>query len=230
MSFPVVILAGGLGTRLSHLTKNTPKALVEIAGKPFIYHQLDLLKKQDIKEVIISVNYLGDQIKKQVGNGKKFGLKISYAEDGDKQLGTGGAVKKISQTLKGNFFLLYGDSYLRINFKEVLGSYLYEKGPLMVVYRNQNNYEKSNVLIKDSKILYSKKGSLKNPQHIDYGLSIFHSSNFETYNQDHFDLSLVQEDFSDRGELQYHVSKERFYEIGSFEGINKLEKILHANK
>tara|TARA_A100001011_G_C14034065_1_gene724914 strand:- start:37 stop:720 length:684 start_codon:yes stop_codon:yes gene_type:complete len=226
MKLPVIILAGGLGTRLKDLTEKIPKALIEVAGKPFIFHQLELLKNQEVAEVVISINHFGDQIIREVGNGEKFNLKITYHEDGEEPLGTGGAVKKISSKIKGYFFLMYGDSYLNIDFSEVLNSFKLKQGPLMVIYENNNKLEKSNVLLKSNNISYSKENVPKNCQHIDYGLSIFHSNNFKDFNFNSFDLSTVQESFSEKNQLQYHLSKDRFYEIGSPKGLNELENFL----
>ena len=105
MIYPVVILAGGIGSRLGKLTKKTPKALVKINGKPFIYYQLNLLRKKGIKEVILCIGYLGGQIKKYVGDGKKFNLNVKYSYE-KKLLGTGGAVKNAFSFIKKDFFII----------------------------------------------------------------------------------------------------------------------------
>ncbi len=230
MTLPVVILAGGLGTRLNKLTEKVPKALIEVGGKPFIFHQLDLLKKQNVKDVIISIHHYGDQIRKEIGDGKKFGLSIKYEEDGNEPLGTGGALKSISKNLKEHFFIMYGDSYLRESFSEILKSFQPNQGPLMVIYQNQNKFDKSNVMIKNKKIYYSKSDTLRNCQYIDYGLSIFHFEDLKKFDEKSFDLSLVQESFSQSGSLQYHIAKERFFEIGSLEGIKDLESLLNEHR
>ena len=230
MSLPVVILAGGLGTRLKKLTEKIPKALIEVGGKPFIFHQLALLKKQNVKDVIISIHHYGDQIRKEIGDGKKFGLSIKYVEDGNEPLGTGGAIKRISKNLKEHFFIMYGDSYLRESFSEILKSFQPNHGPLMVVYHNQDKFDKSNVMIKNNKIYYSKSNIQKNSQYIDYGLNIFHFEDLRKFDEKSFDLSLVQESSSQSGLLQYHIAKERFYEIGTLEGIKDLETFLNENR
>ena len=115
----IVILAGGLATRLRPITSTIPKSLLEINGKPFIDYQLELLRKQNITNVIICAGFMGEEIRKYVGDGDKYGLKISYSFDGDKLLGTGGAIKKVLNLVKGAFFVMYGDSYLNIDFNPI---------------------------------------------------------------------------------------------------------------
>ena len=107
MTLPVAILAGGLGTRLGNETLNKAKILIDIAGKPFISRQLNYLSDQGIKDIVICVGHLGHQIKDYIGNGSKYNLKVSYSEDGDQLLGTGGSIKKACKILDKNFFILY---------------------------------------------------------------------------------------------------------------------------
>ena len=230
MKFPVIILAGGLATRLKSLTKETPKALIKVANKPFIFYQLELLKQQGFTEIIISINYLGKTIQDVVGDGTDLNLKISYIEDGEQALGTGGAIKKISQSLKTPFFVMYGDSYLRVSLKEIQNSYKTKTGPLMVIYRNFDQFDISNVYLKGNNIFYCKKKPIKGSQYIDYGLSIFEKKHFFEVKQTEFDLSLIQEMYSEKGNLQFFLSKERFYEIGSMKGLKELDELLNGNK
>jgi NDP-sugar pyrophosphorylase family protein len=98
-SLPVVILAGGLATRLRPLTEKIPKSLVEVAGRPFLEHQIALLRKNGITEIFLCVGYLGQMIEALFGNGKQHGVRIAYSYDGDKLLGTGGAIKKLLENL-----------------------------------------------------------------------------------------------------------------------------------
>ena len=130
---PVIILAGGLAKRLRPLKKKIPKALIKISGKPFIYHQLNYLRKQGVKRVIICVGYLGDMIKNSVGNGEKFDIKVSYSEDWPELLGTGGAIKKALPLIRDKFFILYGDSLL-------LG-YLFLKTSLQLLFLISNSQQ-----------------------------------------------------------------------------------------
>src|SRR6185437_11438665 len=117
--FPVVILAGGLATRLRPITETIPKSLVDIHGEPFIAHQLRLLKHHGITEVLLCIGYLGEQIVDKIGNGDRFGVQVSYAFDGPKLLGTAGAIKQALRQLPEYFFVLYGDSYLPCNYAAI---------------------------------------------------------------------------------------------------------------
>ena len=144
---PVAILAGGLATRLRPITETIPKALVEVAGEPFIARQLNYLSEQGVSKVVLCVGYLGDMIRDVVGSGERFGLKVSYSEDGPTLLGTGGALKAALPLLGRHFFVLYGDSYLPVNFSAVQTAYEQNKRQsLMTVLKNQDRWDKSNVL------------------------------------------------------------------------------------
>ena len=157
MMFPVVILSGGLGTRIKSKTKNKPKALLDIEGKPFIVRQLEYLSSQNIKKIVICVGHLGNQIQEIVGNGKSYNIDVEYSFDGETLLGTGGSVKKALEKLSEFFFILYGDSYLPINFKKVQEFFLKKKTiALMTVYKNESKFDKSNVYFSDNTILYDK--------------------------------------------------------------------------
>ena len=222
MTLPVAILAGGLAKRLKKNTLNKPKALIDIAGKPFISRQLSYLSNQNIKDIVICTAHLGNQIKDYVGDGSKYNLKVSYSDDGDKLLGTGGSLKKASRILGENFFILYGDSFLPINFSLVEKAYFRQKKPaLMTVFKNNDHGDKSNVYFKNKCVLYNKKNPQKNMNYIDYGLNVVKGSifyNFPTNKM--FDLSDVFEDLSNKSLLAGLKIYDRFYEIGSINGLN----------
>ena len=222
MTIPVAILAGGLAKRLKKNTFNKPKALIDIAGKPFISRQLSYLSNQNIKNIVICTAHLGNQIKNYVGDGSKYNLKVSYSDDGDKLLGTGGSLKKASRILGENFFILYGDSFLPINFSLVEKAYFRQKKPaLMTVFKNNDHGDKSNVYFKNKCVLYNKKNPQKNMNYIDYGLNVVKGSifyNFPTNKM--FDLSDVFEDLSNKSLLAGLEIYDRFYEIGSINGLN----------
>ena len=138
MTLPVAILAGGLGTRLGEKTLNKAKVLIDVAGKPFISRQLNYLSDQGIKDIVICVGHLGNQIKNYIGNGSKYNLNVSYSDDSDRLLGTGGSIKKACQILGEHFFILYGDSFLPVNFSLIEKAYFQEKKPvLMTVLKNK---------------------------------------------------------------------------------------------
>tara|TARA_B100001989_G_C24506037_1_gene447594 strand:- start:454 stop:1170 length:717 start_codon:yes stop_codon:yes gene_type:complete len=225
----IVILAGGYGTRLQKLTENIPKSMVEINNKPFIYHQLTLLKKNNLDDVIICTGHLSNKIEEYVGNGQKFKLSVRYSNDGENLLGTGGAIKKASEMINGPFFVLYGDSYLDICYKELYDFYIVnKKKALMSIIKNNNKWDKSNVVFKNNKIIsYKKKDDAENMQYIDYGLSIFKKQDLESFSKnENFDLSKLYEYLMNKKELIAFEVYKRFYEIGSLSGINELSSYL----
>lgn len=223
---PVAILAGGLATRLRPITETIPKALVEVAGKPFIVRQLNYLSEQGVSKVVLCVGYLGDMIRDVVGSGERFGLKVSYSEDGPTLLGTGGALKEALPLLGSHFFVLYGDSYLPVNFSAVQAAYEQSKRKsLMTVLRNHDLWDKSNVLFVDGVLReYNKTKPSPGMIYIDYGLGIVSDSVFLQYSSDRsFDLADVYQYLSIRGQLSGFEVHERFYEIGSHRGLKETE-------
>ena len=179
--FPVVILAGGLATRLRPLTEKIPKSLVKVAGRPFLAHQLDLLRTNQITEVLLCVSHLGELIEQQFGDGASHGIRIRYSYDSPTLLGTGGAIRHALPLLPESFFILYGDSYLPIDYQSVARSFAASgRLAMLTVFANQNAWDKSNVWFEQGKIkLYSKQRRLPQMRHIDYGLSVCSRSLFE---------------------------------------------------
>lgn len=228
---PVAILAGGLGTRLSPITEKIPKALIVIANKPFIFHQLQYLRKEGIRKVVLCLGYLCEMIQEEVGDGSKFDLEITYSYDGDFLLGTGGSIKKALPLLDENFYVLYGDSFLPIHFRPIEESFLKNKNlALMTVILNENKWDKSNVVCKDGLILeYNKKEMKPGMKFIDYGLGILSKSLFDMYKENEiFDLADIYHQLSLKGQLASFEVYERFYEIGSHQGIKEAESYLSS--
>ncbi len=225
--FDVVILAGGLGTRLHPLTDTMPKALIPINGEPFIAHQLRLLKKQGAAHVVLCVGHFGNLLQDFVGNGSAFQLSVSYSFDGEQLLGTAGALKKALSLVSEHFFVLYGDSYLTCDFLAAQHAFLRsEKKALMTLFHNQNAWDKSNVEFDGKKIMaYDKKNPSSRMQYIDYGLGLFHQSAFMEENVVQ-DLAVFYQQLLARQELAAYEVNERFYEIGSFAGLKELETLL----
>ena len=224
--FPVAILAGGLATRLRPITETIPKALVEVAGKPFIVWQLDYLRGQGVCRVVLCIGYLGEMIEAVVGNGERFGLEVSYSSDGPTLLGTGGALKKALPFLGEHFFVLYGDSFLPVDFSAVQLAYTQSgQQALMTVLKNGDRWDKSNVLFHQGKLLeYNKRAPRPDMLYIDYGLGVVSAEVLAPYPVDEpFDLANVYHDLSTKGQLAGLEVHERFYEIGSHEGLKEAE-------
>ena len=228
-ALPVAILAGGLATRLRPVTEKVPKALLPIAGRPFIHWQLGLLAQQGVTEVVLCTGYLGEQIQAAVGDGSGFGVTVRYSFDGDTLLGTGGALKRALPKLGAAFFVLYGDSYLRCSFAAAQSAYAASADlGLMTVFCNEDRWEKSNVLIRDGRVVeYDKHSPRPDMRHIDYGLSILSVQALQRSPASAaFDLADLYHELASRGELAALTVNERFYEIGSVGGIEATERHL----
>lgn len=227
--FPVVILAGGLATRLRPLTQTIPKSLVEVHGEPFIAHQLRLLQKNGIRQVVVCIGYLGEQIVDFVGNGTQFGLDVSYSFDGPTLLGTAGAIKQALTLLDNDFFVLYGDSYLSCDYTSVQSAFINsQKYALMTVFRNVGQWDKSNVEFSRGEILmYDKKNQTEQMHYIDYGLGVFKKKTFEiVLDKNPYDLAELYQELLTQKQLGAFEIKHRFYEVGSFSGIKEFEEFL----
>lgn len=230
MTLPIAILAGGLATRLHPLTLNTPKSLVPINGVPFIEWQLRHLEKTGIESVVMCLGHKALEIKNFLGDGHKFGLKINYSIE-KTPLGTGGAVKNAEHLLGDVFGLLYGDSYLPIDYLSVFNRSLHsEKHVLMTIYKNSNDLDVSNVILQpNGDVYYSKKHPTDQMSYIDYGFSVLKKEALTTIPKGiASDLSDSLEILSKNGKVEGFEVWERFYEIGSFSGIVDLEKYLRS--
>jgi len=225
---PIAILAGGLATRLGSLTKNTPKCLLTVNGRPFIDLQLELLRNAGYSDVILCLSHHAEKVVNHVGSGERFGINLDFSFDGSRQLGTGGALRKILSKVGPKFALIYGDSYLPIDYKKVEDFFLESNMlGLMTVYENRNRFEKSNVTFSNNKVKIYNKTPSDGMTHIDYGLSYFQSEVFEPYpNNEPFDLADVLSSLSIQGKLSGFEIYTRFYEIGSVRGIEDLSSYL----
>jgi len=234
MMIEVLILAGGLASRLMPYTEKIPKSLISVAGRPFIYHQLDLMLAQDVKKVILCVGHYGKMIEERVGENYKEKIKIVYSYDGAELLGTGKAIHNaLDKINQDSFFVMYGDTYLLEPLVKIHMAFDRNKfDSLLAVYKNQNQWDKSNSIYKNGKvILYNKTNPTKNMNFIDYGISIFKKSVFKKYeNRNHYDLSKVMYDLSIAGKLAGYEAKSRFYEIGSHNGLIEFDDYLKYAK
>jgi N-acetyl-alpha-D-muramate 1-phosphate uridylyltransferase len=225
---PIAILAGGLGTRLHPMTTALPKALIPICNEPFIAHQLRLLRAGGFENVVLCVGYLGEQIQEFVGNGEQFGLHVEYSWDGEAPAGTAGALIRALPLLGSAFFAIYGDSYLPCDYRAAESAFLSSrKQGLMTVYRNEGRWDASNVEFADGRIVaYDKRQPTPRMQFIDYGLSAFQSSAFDAISELPADLSSVHQRLAIEGSLEGFEVQQRFYEVGSFEGIQSFTALI----
>ena len=175
------ILAGGRGTRLGALTNKVPKPLLRVAGRPFVEHQLELLKSHGARRIVLSVGYLGEQIEAAIGDGSHFGVEISYVHDGPEPAGTAGAVRRALPLLGDEFLVLYGDTYLRIDYADVAQRFRESGLPaLMTVLRNQGRLERSNAVFRNGRVTaYDKQFPPRDAEWVDYGLLAFERSVLE---------------------------------------------------
>ena len=222
MTLPVAILAGGVATRLGNLARDTPKSLIDVAGKPFILHQLELLRASDLTDIIVCTGHLGDRVETLVGDGSQYGVHVRYSHDGPSPLGIGGALRQALPLLGEVFLVLYGDSYLECDYLAVERAFYASCGPaLLTVLRNDDRWDRSNVLYANGRIVrYSKQHRTSDMCHIDYGLAVIRADVFCRYaNGGELDLVQVYEDLVIRNELAAYEVSERFYEIGTPSGL-----------
>jgi NDP-sugar pyrophosphorylase family protein len=232
LELPVAILAGGRATRLRPLTEMIPKALLDIHGEPFIAHQLRLLKSNGIRRVVLCVGYLGEMIQDSIGSGERFGVQVDYSFDGPVLMGTAGAIKRALPRLGDSFFVLYGDSYLPCNYRRVAETFHQSgKEALMTVFHNQGLWDRSNIEYAEGRILtYDKQLSTPRMRHIDYGLGAFKRSAFAAVpEQAASDLATLYRQLLDSGQLAALEVEERFYEIGSVEGLEETAQYLQRH-
>jgi MurNAc alpha-1-phosphate uridylyltransferase len=230
--FSVAILAGGLATRLRPITEKIPKSLLDLNGEPFIAHQLRLLYSKGVRRVVLCVGFLGEKIREVIGDGHSFGLQVDYSFDGEKLLGTAGAIRKALPLLGPAFFVLYGDSYLVCDYRAVQQNFEQEflaqkKLALMTVFRNAGKWDSSNVEFSDGRLLaYDKKNWTPHMQFIDYGLGVFSEKAFVHLPDQPFDLAQLYMNLLSEGQLAGLEVRERFYEIGSPAGLQETAQFL----
>ncbi len=215
----VVVLMGGLGTRLG--LKGIPKAMALINGHPFFDYQLKLLKRWRFYKFLFLVGHQAEYIEDYYGDGSKWQVDIQYSYDGKEQLGTGGALRNAAEKLEEDFLLIYGDSFMDVDYQEVVYRYWLEKPKgklaLMAILENENCYDRSNVIYQKGEIvLYDKVNISDEMRYIDYGVSML-SKDVLTKGMDKecFDLAEILTFLSKNGKLAGQVVTKRFYEIGS---------------
>ena len=227
--WPVAILAGGLATRLRPATDKIPKALLNVAGEPFLVHQLRLLHSEGFRKIVLCVGYLGELIEATIGDGKQLGLQIHYSSDGPTLLGTGGALKRAISKLGERFLVIYGDSFMPADYAAIVEAFVRsEESALMTVFENQGRWDASNVWFEARKIhRYDKKVRAPEMHHIDYGISVLTREVFaDVPDNTPFDLADLYAHLVAGKQMAAYEVKQRFYEIGSAEGLAELDALL----
>lgn len=230
---PLALLAGGLGTRVQGISRSVPKALFEVAGSPFITYQLALLHRNGVRRVVICTGHLGDQIEAYVGDGTRFGLRVQYSREGERLLGTGGALKNAAPLLGELFWVMYGDTYLNVNFREIFEAFWRSSAlGLMTVWRNENRFGRSNVVFRDGRILqYDKRISRPDMTHIDYGLALLRQRALASIAPGvPFDLAELYQELVARGAMDAFEVHHRFYQIGSPEGLAETRRAFERRR
>jgi len=229
VSLPIAVLAGGLATRLGAEAREVPKILVDVAGRPFAEHQLALLKHAGIRHVVYCLGHLGDRVVEVLGDGGKWDMHFDYVHDGPTLVGTGGALRRALPHLGPAFFVMYGDSYLECDFRDVEATFEGSGQPgLMTVFKNDNRFDRSNVAIDGGRIaVYDKASRHPGMDYIDYGLGVLTPSTFEPWRDvDRFDLAVVYQRLVAAGALASYEVTSRFYEIGSPDGLSETREML----
>jgi N-acetyl-alpha-D-muramate 1-phosphate uridylyltransferase len=224
---PVCILAGGLGTRLGHRVRDTPKPLLEVAGEPFLLHQLRLLAAYGADRVVLCVGYLGDLIIDRIGT-SQFGISIAYSHDGPEPIGTLAAVRKASELLGDRFLVLYGDTYLQLDYRAVAEGWELSGLPaVMTVLRNEGRWDRSNVEFDgQTVVVYDKHNPTPDMHWIDYGLGGLEHSTLDLVGPEINDLAELYHVLAERSELLGYTVTERFYEIGTTDALAETSAFL----
>lgn len=230
----VVVLLGGLGSRLGGMALDVPKPMFDVHGKPFFYYQLQLLKWYGFKDFLFCVGHKGSIIEDYFKNGEGFGVNIDYSYDGDKLLGTGGAIRKAFNALSNDFLLIYGDSYMDVNYHEIVSAYFNARSSenniktLMTIFKNKNRFDKSNVVFKNGRLTaYDKKNTLPEMQYIDYGISVLNKSIIEKIPCDVYsDIADLYGQLVSDGLMDGYELRNRFYEIGTVPSLNEFRKYI----
>jgi len=227
-----VILTGGLATRLGERTRALPKALLPIAGRPFLAWQLEAVARFGFTEVVLCIGHLGAQIREFLGDGAAFGVAVAYSEDGPELLGTGGALRRALSLLAPSFLVTYGDSYLPFDYSAPLRDLEAhpEASGTMSVFENDGAWDTSNAEVREQQVLrYEKGGADAALRYIDYGaIALRRSVLAERPAGVRFGLDQVQAELARAGLLRAYSASERFYEIGSEQGIRDLQARLAA--
>ena len=223
------ILVGGLGTRLGSLTRSVPKPMVVVAGKPFLEHELLLLREQGISDFVMCVGYLGEKVEDHFGDGSRWGVRVRYSYDGPKLLGPAGALKRAEPLFDEFFFVTYGDAYLRADYKGMMRT-LVDSGKLgaMAVYENHDRYGKSDVALGKGLVVRYDKGG-RGMDWVNFGVSALRKGGLsfippaKECGEEEFYGELIK-----REELLAFQVPERFYEIGTPASLKEFGRFISS--
>jgi NDP-sugar pyrophosphorylase family protein len=230
-----VILAGGLGTRLRPITEKVPKVMVSVNGHPFIICLLKLLQQNGITEVVLCIGYLGEQIKLYLGDGGGLGMKLSYSEEKERLLGTGGALRHARSLLQEQFILFNGDTYPPVDYQEMDASFQRQgkKGMILLYDNSENTGVKSNIAIDDDKMVtrYDKERADLELKYVDAGVLVLKrevvdiiSGNGPISLEKGIYPALIRQ-----RELAAFITRQRFYDMGTTAQLRAFESFIGGN-
>lgn len=228
---PICLLAGGLGSRLGRAVRDTPKPLLEVAGQPFLLHQLRLLAAHGAREVVLCVGYLGERIEETIG-AQQFGIRLRYSYDGPDLAGTLGAIRQALPLLGERFLTLYGDTYLRVDYRKFDASWRSSDLPAaMAVLHNRGRWGPSNAEYADSVVThYDKHRPTPDMAWIDYGLGGLSAQTLDLASEESCDLADLQSTLAKSRQLFGFEVARRFYEIGTPHTLKETERFLHREQ
>lgn len=224
------ILAGGRGTRLGDIASEVPKPLLPVGGEPFLMHQLRLLSKHGIGRVVLSVGYLGDLIERTIGH-ERFGISIDYSYDGPHLVGTLGAIRQALPLLGSPFLVLYGDTFLRLDYRTVWFRWQQSGRPaMMAVLRNEGRWDSSNAVFRNGRVVqYDKYNSTPGMHWIDYGLGGLTEQALARCDDDVSDIAMLYQRLAEHKELFGFEATERFFEIGTPQALRETDSFLRSH-
>ena len=203
------------------MTEKIPKALLRVAGEPFLVHQMRLLHSQGLRKILLCVGYLGEMIKAKLGDGSSLGVQIDYSFDGAILLGTGGALKRALPMLGEQFLVIYGDSYMPVDYSAIVKAFVLSRKPaLMTVLENEGRWDPVTSGLRAGKFIAMRRNGAPEMRHIDYGIAVLNAAVFASFPDNvAFDLADVYSHLVSAGQMAAYEVKQRFYEIGSREGL-----------
>jgi len=225
----VVILAGGIGTRLKPITERIPKPMVSINGRPFLEYQIEMIKTFNLKKILLLVSYLGGQIEDYFGDGSDLEMNVDYSYE-ESPLGTGGALKNAEGKLDDEFLLLNGDTYLPIDYCELVDSfYSCNCRGMITVYDNALKIVRNNIAFNELNVVtaYNKKNA-EGMTHVDAGAMILKKDILEMIPGSKI-CSLEEEIFCqliEKRELMAYPTSQRFYDMGTFNELEVIRGVL----